>query len=80
VPDGVASVILRYPDHPAETETVSDNTFSWQGYPGRTGPVTDGGGQPSPGPTPEFPTSVMWLDSHGSLISTHGNGKAASTH
>lgn len=54
VPDGVASVILNYPDHPAQTETVSENTFSWQGYPGPSGPVTNGAGQSSPGLTPEF--------------------------
>jgi hypothetical protein len=71
VPDGVASVILHYPDHPAQTETVTDNTFSWPGYPGPAGPITNGGGQPSPGPTPEFPASITWLDAHGNVLSTH---------
>jgi hypothetical protein len=80
VPDGVAGVVLHYGDHPHQTETVTDNTFSWQGYPGPAGPVTDGGGQPSPGPTPEVPTSITWLDSRGSVISTHPNDNVASTH
>jgi hypothetical protein len=80
VPDGVARVVLHYGDHPDQTETVTDNTFSWQGYPGPAGPVTDGGGQPSPGPTPEVPTSITWLDSRGNVISTHRNDNVASTH
>ncbi len=71
VPDGVASVILRYPDHPAQTEPVTENTFSFHGYPGPTGPTTNGGSQPSPGPTPELPASVTWLDSTGKILSTH---------
>ncbi len=71
VPDGVASVILRYPDHPAQTEPVSQNTFSWQGHPAPAGPITNGGGQPSPGPTPEFPSSITWLDAKGEVLSTH---------
>lgn len=71
VPDGVATVILHYPDHPAQTETVTENTFSWQGYPGPSGPVTGGAGQPSPGLTPEFPASITWLDTNGRVISTH---------
>jgi hypothetical protein len=71
VPDGVASVILRYPDHLAQTETVTENTFSWQGYPAPAGPVTNGAGQPSPGPTPEFPASITWLDAKGEVLSTH---------
>ena len=78
VPDGVASVVLRYPDHPAQTETVTDNTFSWQGYPGPAGPVTDGGGQPSPGPTPEVPASITWLNANGEVVSTHINSNAVS--
>jgi len=78
VPDGVASVILHYPDHPAQTETVTENTFSWPGYPGPAGPITNGGGQPSPGPTPEFPASITWLDANGNIIATHVNRKIAS--
>ncbi len=77
VPDGVATVVLRYPDHPAQTETVTDNTFSWQGYPGPGGPITNGGGQPSPGPTPEIPSSITWLNAGGGVIATHVNSFAA---
>jgi hypothetical protein len=80
VPDGVASVILRYPDHPAQTETVTDNAFSWQGYPAPAGPVTDGGGQPSPGPTPDFPASITWLNANGDVVSTHINSNVVSNH
>ncbi len=80
VPDGVASVILRYPDHPAQTETVTDNTFSWQGYPAPAGPVTGGGGHPSPGPTPEIPASITWLNASGEVLSTHINSNVVSNH
>jgi hypothetical protein len=73
VPDGVAAVVLNYPDHPAQTETVTDNTFSWQGYPGPAGPITNGGGHPSPGPTPEIPASITWLNANGEVLSTHIN-------
>jgi len=78
VPDGVARVILHYPDHPDQTETVTENTFSWQGYPAPAGPIEKGNGQPSPGPTPEVPASVTWLDAYGNVISTHTNGNVAS--
>ncbi|HSZ06561.1 MAG TPA: hypothetical protein VK778_15345 [Solirubrobacteraceae bacterium] len=78
VPDGVATVILRYSDHPAQTETVTDNTFSWQGYPAPAGPITGNAGQPSPGPTPEIPISITWLDSNGKVLSTHTNANAVS--
>ena len=78
VPDGVATVVLRYSDHPAQAETVTDNTFSWQGYPAPAGPITGNGGQPSPGPTPEIPTSITWLDSHGKVLATHTNANAVS--
>ncbi len=77
VPDGVASVILQYPDHPAQTEPVTENTFSFDGYPGPVGPITNGGGQPSPGPTAESPAVITWLDSHGNVLSTHVNRKLA---
>jgi hypothetical protein len=76
VPDGVATVILHYPDHPAQTETVTDNTFSWQGYPAPEGPITNGGGQPSPGPTPEIPASITWMNANGGVIATHTNPNA----
>jgi hypothetical protein len=79
VPDGVASVILRYGDHPDQTETVTENTFSFQGYPGPGGPVTNGSGQPSPGPTPELPSSIAWLDAHGNVVSTHTFPNVVST-
>jgi hypothetical protein len=78
VPDGVATVVLHYPDHPAQTETVTDNTFSWQGYPAPAGPVTDGEDQPSPGPTPEIPASITWLNANGDVVSTHINPNAPS--
>ena len=71
VPDGVATVVLRYPDHPAQTETVTENTFSYHGYPAPAGPVINGGGQPSPGPTPEAPASVTWLNAKSEVVSTH---------
>ena len=71
VPDGVATVVLRYTDHPAQTETVTDNTFSWQGYPAPEGPIVNGGGHPSPGPTPEIPASVTWLNAKGEVVPTH---------
>lgn len=77
VPDGVASVVLHYPDHPDQTESVTENTFSFHGYPGPVGPTTNGGGQPSPGPTPESPASVTWLDSQGNVLATHVNRKVA---
>jgi hypothetical protein len=70
VPDGVATVVLRYPDHPAQTETVTDNTFSWQGYPAPRGPITHGTPQTEPGPTPEVPASVTWLNANGDVVST----------
>jgi hypothetical protein len=73
VPDGVATVILRYPDHPAQTETVTENTFSWQGYPAPQGPITNGTPQTEPGPTPEIPSSVTWLNANGEVISTFVN-------
>jgi hypothetical protein len=73
VPDGVATVILRYPDHPAQTETVTENTFSWQGYPASQGPITNGTPQTEPGPTPEIPSSVTWLNANGDVISTFVN-------
>jgi hypothetical protein len=79
VPDGVASVVLHYGDHPDQTETVTENTFSYQGYPGPAGPTTNGAGQPSPDLTPETPTSITWLDSQGNVISTHRNENVAST-
>jgi hypothetical protein len=77
VPDGVASVILEYPDHPAQTEPVIENTFSFDGYPGPVGPTANGGGQPSPGSTPELPARITWLDAHGTVISTHVNRNVA---
>ncbi len=80
VPDGVASVILHYPDHPAQTETVTENTFSFRGYAAPAGPVTNGGGQPSPGPTPEFPASITWLNANGEVVSTHINSDVVSNH
>jgi hypothetical protein len=70
VPDGVASVILHYPDHPAQTETVTDNTFSWQGYPAPKGPITHGTPQTEPGPTPEVPASITWLNANGDVVFT----------
>jgi hypothetical protein len=73
VPDRVASVVLHYPDHPAQTETVTDNTFSWPGYPGISGPVSHGTPQTEPGPTPEFPASITWLNAKGEVLSTHIN-------
>lgn len=78
VPDGVAGVVLHYPDHPAQTEKVTDNTFSWHGYAGPAGPVTNGAGQPSPGPTPAFPASITWLNANGDAVSTHITGNAVS--
>ncbi len=80
VPDGVASVVLRYPDHPAQTETVTDNTFSWQGYPAPEGPIMHGTPQTEPGPTPEIPASITWLDANGKVLSTHVNSNAVSSH
>lgn len=80
VPDGVASVVLRYPDHPAQTETLTDNRFSWRGYPAPEGPVTDGGGQPSPSPTPEILASVTWLNANGQVLSTHINSNVVCNH
>jgi hypothetical protein len=80
VPDGVATVILRYPDHPAQTETVTDNTYSWQGYPAPEGPIINGGGHPSPGPTPEIASSITWLNANGEVIATHVNASVASGH
>jgi hypothetical protein len=77
VPDGVASVILQYPDHPAQTESVNENTFSFEGHPGPEGPITNGGGQPSPGPTAEAPATITWLDSHGNVLAIHVNRKVA---
>jgi hypothetical protein len=71
VPDGVASVVLHYPDHPAQTETVTENTFSYHGYPAPAGPVINGGGQPSPGPTPDIPARITWLNANGDVVSTH---------
>jgi hypothetical protein len=73
VPDGVATVILRYPDHPAQTEAVTENTFSYPGYPSPEGPITKGGGpeHPSPGPTPAPVASTTWLNADGDVISTH---------
>jgi len=76
VPDGVATVVLRYPDHPAQTETVTENTFSWQGYPASKGPVIKGTPQTEPGPTPEIPSSITWLNAAGEIISTHANPNA----
>ncbi len=78
VPDGVATVVLHYPDHPAQTETVTENTFSWQGYPAPEGPVINGGGNPRPGPTPETPASIAWLNANGEIVSTHANRNAGS--
>jgi hypothetical protein len=78
VPDGVASVVLHYPDHPAQTEKVTDNTFSWHGYPAPAGPITSGDGQPSPGATPEVRSSVTWLNANGEVIATHVNSNVAS--
>jgi hypothetical protein len=84
VPDGVASVILHYPNHPAQTEKVTENTFSWHGYPGPAGPITNGGGRPSPGPTPVFPASITWLNANGDVVATHvrssGRAGPASRH
>jgi hypothetical protein len=71
VPDGVATVVLHYPDHPAQTEAVTENTFSWQGYPAPEGPIINGGRHPSPGPTPEIPASITWLNANGEILSTH---------
>jgi len=68
-------VVLHYPDHPAQTETVTNNTFSWHGYLGTAGPITDGEGQPSPGPTPEFPASITWLTANDEVLATHKQGK-----
>jgi hypothetical protein len=76
VPDGVATVVLHYPDHPSQTETVTENTFSWQGYPAPAGPIINGAGHPSPGPTPEIPSSITWLDANGDVISTTVNSDA----
>jgi hypothetical protein len=76
VPDGVATVVLHYGDHPDKTERVTENTFSWRGHRGPAGPTTNGGAQPSPGPTPEFPASITWLDAHGNVLSTHGSANA----
>ena len=70
VPDGVATVVLHYPDHPAQTERVTDNTFSWQGYPAPEGPITHGTPQTEPGPTPEVPASVTWLNANGDVVAT----------
>jgi hypothetical protein len=71
VPDGVATVVLHYPDHPPQTETVTENTFSWQGYPAPAGPIINGGGDTSPGPTPEIPSSITWLNANGEVLATH---------
>lgn len=79
VPDGVASVVLRYRDHPDQTETVTENTFSYHGYPAPAGPTTNSSGQPRPGPTPQAPNSITWLDSHGDVISTHTFPNVVST-
>ncbi len=79
VPDGVASVVLHYGDHPSQTETVTENTFSFHGYPAPDGPIVNGSGQPSPGPTPELPATITWLNAHGEVLSTHANSNVAST-
>ena len=76
VPDGVATVVLRYHDHPAQTETVTENTYSWQGYPAPEGPVINGTPQTEPGPTPEIPASITWLNPDGEVIATHINPDA----
>jgi hypothetical protein len=73
VPDGVATVVLHYPNHPAQTETVTENTFSWQGYPAPKGPIINGTPQTEPGPTPEVPASITWLNANGEVLSTHIN-------
>jgi len=80
VPDGVASVILRYPDHPAQTETVTENTFSWQGYPAPEGPITHGTPQTEPGPTPEIPASITWLNANGEVVSTFVSSNVVFNH
>jgi hypothetical protein len=77
VPDGVASVVLRYSDHPSETEAVTENTFSFRGYPAPEGPVVNGTPQTSPGPTPEVPSSVTWLNAHGEVIFTRAGSNVA---
>src|SRR3984957_17635482 len=61
VPDGVAPVVLHSPDHPAQTEPVTENPVSWQGYRPPEGSIINGVGHPSPGPTLEIPTSITWL-------------------
>jgi hypothetical protein len=76
VPDGVATVVLHYRDHPDQTEPVTENTFSFHGYPAPAGPTTNGGGQPSPGPTPELAASITWLDAHGNVLFTRTNVNA----
>jgi hypothetical protein len=76
VPDGVATVVLHYGHHPDQTEPVTENTFSFRGYPAPAGPVTNGGGQPSPGPTPDIPASITWLDAHGNVLAIHINVNA----
>ena len=78
VPDGVATVVLRYTDHPAQTEAVKENTFSWQGYPAPQGPITGGTPQTEPGPTPEIPASITWLNASGDVLATHVNRRVVS--
>jgi hypothetical protein len=80
VPDGVATVVLHYRDHPAQTETVTDNTFSWQGYPGPKGPITNGTPQTEPGPTAEVPASITWLNANGGVVSTVVDSNVVSSH
>ena len=80
VPDGVATVVLHYPDHPAQTETVTDNTFSWRGYPGPKGPITNGTPETEPGPTAEVPSSITWLNANGDVLSTHINSNVVLSH
>ena len=64
VPDGVAQVVLRYPDGKTLSTSVQDNLFWIDGTPTTTRTIPNA----PPLTIAQPPTTVQWLDANGTVI------------